>query len=230
MSVYTPLPGRGLGMGPMSDCQILAVEKEQGDDATRDGCIGEVKDGAEEDEMVATTQRHPRGPIPFDKREVEHVHYPAVEQRAITRAKADEIGHHRCRRIVEDESVEDTVDNISCRTGYDKGQTGEVTPRYAASDGTHHVDGDKQDEDDAERSEQELIEEFPAKGHAVVLRKEQIEPIRYTNGLVEIHTCLYSNLYGLVDANDAHEEHHCHDCLFLFSTHLFCRLPLALSH
>ena len=57
--------------------QILTVEEQQRYDTATDCRIGKVENRAEEDEMVSTYERHPRRPVCFDNREIEHIdHFP----------------------------------------------------------------------------------------------------------------------------------------------------------
>ena len=51
----------------------------------------------------------------------------------------------------------------------------------------------------AEGGQEEFPDDFHAKGHAVVLCKEDIAPIRYSDTLMPIHTGLDPNLDELVD-------------------------------
>ena len=123
-------------MGSMSDCQILAVEKEEGYDATGDGGIGKVKDRTEENEMIAATEGHPCGPVPFNQGKIEHVDNTSVKQSAVAAAEGYELGDHGCRWIVEYESIEDTVDNVARSTSHYKRQACEIAPRDAATYGS----------------------------------------------------------------------------------------------
>ena len=186
----------------MSDCQILAEEEEKRYNAARYGGIGKVKDRTEENEMIAATEGHPCGPIPFNQGKIEHVDNTSVKQSAVAAAEGYELGDHGCRWIVEYESIDDTVDNVARSTSHNEGKTREIAPRDAATYGTEHIYANEDDKDDAEGGEEEFVKELPSEGHSVILGKEQVKPIGEVDALVHIHARLNTYLYDLVNGDD----------------------------
>ena len=144
-----------------------------------------------------------------------------MEQRAVACAEGDEVGHHRGWGIVEYQSVEYAVDNVPRCAGQYEGEAYEVAPRYAPPYGTEHVDGNQDDEDDAEGGEKELVDKFPPESHAVVFGKKYVEPVRHADWLVEVHTRLNGYLDGLVNGDNSQEDQHHHKYLALAFAHLW---------
>lgn len=103
--------------------QILTVEEQQRYDTATDCRIGKVENRAEEDEMVSTYERHPRRPVCFDNREIEHIDHLTVEQRSVSAA----FGHKGCQlrigAFIKQHSVEYAVDDIAQRTRQDERDT-----------------------------------------------------------------------------------------------------------
>ena len=103
--------------------QILTVEEQQRYDTATDCRIGKVENRAEEDEMVSTYERHPRRPVCFDNREIEHIDHFTVEQRSVSAA----FGHKGCQlrigAFIKQHSVEYAVDDIAQRTRQDERDT-----------------------------------------------------------------------------------------------------------
>lgn len=92
---------------------MLSVEEQKGDDATADGCIGEIEDGAEENKSVASKERNPLRPVSIDDGEVEHVYHFSMEPCGITSAFGQELGHLRVCAFTEEYTVEHAVDDVA---------------------------------------------------------------------------------------------------------------------
>ena len=104
-----------LGFG----AEILAVEKQQGNDATTDGRISKIEDGAEEDEVFATYKGHPRGPVGLYQGEVEHVYHLAIEPGGIAFTGRYEAGKLVVGAFTEDGTVAHAVDDVAYSSGQD---------------------------------------------------------------------------------------------------------------
>ena len=99
----------------MKHCKFLATEYEQCYDADGYAGIGEVEYRGEEDIRLSAPYREPFGIGGDDDGEVEHVHYPTLEDGCIARAKIYE------ERLIigggtrEYQSIEYTVDEVARR-------------------------------------------------------------------------------------------------------------------
>ena len=93
----------------------------------REKTFDKVKDFVKENEMLATDKRHPCGPVPAAKREIKHIHHPAVKKFAVTASGRKKYSRLRRKRIVEYQPVEHTVDNIAGSPRNNKGNTYEIT-------------------------------------------------------------------------------------------------------
>ena len=58
--------------------QIFTVKQQQSYNSATDCCIGKVENRTEKNEMLSTYERHPRGPVRFDNREIEHIDHFAI--------------------------------------------------------------------------------------------------------------------------------------------------------
>ena len=197
------------------------IEYQQGNDAARDGCIGEVKDRGEEHAVLTGVDGHPRRHVPFDEREVEHIDHLAVEELTVAISIGLEVCNLRIRWCVEDESVEEAVDDVARCSCRDERKADDITcwssVLYLAVD----EPSDEDDCHDAEKCEEELAApEFPSEGHAVVLHEDEAEPAGDFDALPQIHARLDTDLDDLVNDKNGHEKDDGKN-MFVSSGHLF---------
>ena len=107
--------------------QILSVEQNHGNDSTTDRSISKIEYRAEEDEMLPSYEWHPFRPVGFNEREIEHVHYFAIEPVRIAFAYWNELGNEAVSAFTENFSIEDTVDDITDSTCQNQGHTHQET-------------------------------------------------------------------------------------------------------
>ena len=169
--------------------------------------------------MLTSAEGHPLGPVPFHQWEVEHVHHPTVEHRVVASAPWHKLCHDGCRRIVENHTIEQAVDDIARSTGKDEGEACQeeivhsllYLPAYNIYKEDHG--------NYAERGEEELIYKFHAECHAAILGEENLEPWGYLYDLVHVHAGLHPYLDCLVYDNS--RQRYAGGCynLILPSTH-----------
>ena len=85
---------------------------EQPCNADGDCRIGYIEDGAEEFEVLSADKRHPMWPSGLKQREIEHVDHLSLEEGSIAAFGWEECGN-AVVALVEDESVEATVDDVA---------------------------------------------------------------------------------------------------------------------
>ena len=180
------------------------IKNQQGYDAATDGRIRKIEYRTEKNKMLPSHPWHPFRPISVDDGEIKHVYHTTVEQAFIPRPERYEMGRGRCGRIVEYQSVEHAVYDISRRPGQNQRQTDDKTRRHAFA--YRPVKKIRNDDHgyDTKGSQKKLVEKFPPECHAGILRKENVKPIGHTNTLVQIHVGLDCNLNPLV--YDKHQE------------------------
>ena len=104
----------------------MRVEQQHGNGTAADGRIGQVEDGTEENEMFPAHKRHPRRPVKFKQREIEHVHHPPIQPVGITLSGRYKRSYVHRRTLTEDGTVEDTVDDITYRTRKNQRNTNDI--------------------------------------------------------------------------------------------------------
>ena len=85
--------------------------KQDNGNSNRDAGIGNIKYRSEEDETGSSTK--PFRIIPFEKREVEHVHYPALHQWSIPSPLREQGGRLDRSAATNDQSIKNGINNIS---------------------------------------------------------------------------------------------------------------------
>ena len=141
-------------------------------------------------------------PVPFNKGEVEHVHHTTQHQLPIACAPRHEFGYYGSWRVVEYHTVEHAVEDVACSSGRYHRHADEVAPVHAPLDLATDVPDEECDCNDAERSEEPLVENLHAESHSIVLGKENLEPVGDTYALVQVHAGLDGHLDGVVDSNN----------------------------
>ena len=187
--------------------EIFPIEEQEGYDAAGDGCIGKVEYGTEEDAVLAAIDGYPRGHVPLDEWEVEHIDDASVEEFSIAHAPGYELCCVGVGGIVEDESVEEAVDDVACGSCHDECEADDVAQGATAHDFAPDEPAYDADCDETEEGEDEFAsEEFPSECHSVVLDEGDVEPGGDFDMLAEQHACLDRNLDDLVDDKHADEE------------------------
>lgn len=147
------------------------LEDQDGDDTDRDRSVGEVEDWAEEFEFIAADKGEPRRIVRFDDREIEHVHYAAVQEGSIAMRRKD-FGDVLVRTSFEDEAIEHTIDQVAEGAGEDEAGTDDKAPVIFLFDNRLDIVDAEDDGDKTEKSEGYLTygaAEFPTPCHAFVL-------------------------------------------------------------
>ena len=188
--------------------QPLPLEDQHVEHANGDGSVGEVENGAEEDEMPVGTEeelRQPRGVFSrhVNNREIEHVDHAPVQPAGITTA----VGEHSCDlrigALAEDAPIEHAVDDVAHGSRRDEGDAKQHAKLGLFLRQSHQHPEQSHDGHNAEQAERQLQETaatHPAKGHAVVLDEQQNEPMPDDrNLLTERHTRLDPDLEDLVE-------------------------------
>ena len=187
--------------------EAFSIEKQEGYDAAGDGCIGEVEYRTEEDAVFAAIDGNPRGHVPLDEGEVEHIDDASVEEFSVTHAPGYELCRVGVGRVVEDESVEEAVDDVACGSCHDECEADDIACGATAHDFSPDEPADDADGDETEEGEDEFAsEEFPSECHSVILDESDVEPGSDFDMLTEQHACLDRNLDDLVDDKHADEE------------------------
>ena len=185
---------------------VAVVKYYQSYDSTRNSGIGKVENRLEEKELLSADPRHPRWPYETEQREVEHVDHTSEENRGVASAGRKERGHLRRRGIIENESIEDTIEYVARCACDDECQADEI----AARDGAQCIDFDyvpyqESDGDYSEQGQRKFASKFHPEGHSVVFDEIQIEPREDFDIFPEIEMGLNPDFRCLV------ENHH-EDC------------------
>ena len=182
------------------------IYQQQCHNTTRDSCIGKVEDWGEEHTMLTRIDRHPIRHVPFYQGEVEHIDHLAIEELTVPFSPRLEICHLRIRGIVEDESVEKTINDVACRTRCNEGETNDVSRRSSTLDFAVDEPPNQTDSHHSEKREEEFAApEFPSESHPVVLYKQQAEPAGDFDAFTQLHARLDTDLDDLVNDKNGHE-------------------------
>ena len=202
----------------------FVVENEEGYYAAGDGCVGKVEDRGEKDAVLSGVDGHPCRHFPFDEREVEHVNNTSVKEFSVSVSVGLKVCDLGKGRVVEDESVEEAVDDVACRSCRDKGEADYIASWSSALNLAVDKPSDEAYSDDAEEGEEEFASpEFPSECHTVVLDENETEPAGDFDALSQIHARLDTDLDNLVYDKNGHEEGDGKD-MFVLPCHKF--LPL----
>ncbi len=200
--------------------QLPAAEQQYGHDTTGYAGIGKVEDGRKEDEMLASHEWQPRGPVPRHEGEVEHIHYPAIEPVGIARTKGHELGYIRGHGVVEYLSVEKAIDDVARGSGQYQRHTDEEDIIHSLPDELTYYIYKEADGHNAERGEKQFVHQFHPKGHTVILGKQNLEPRGHFYRLVHIHMGLHPYLDYLVHEDGRQRDADGRRGLICFSGHI----------
>lgn len=152
------------------------LEEEQIDGSHGHAAVREIEHRVEKSERSASYERNPGGPYGIYDREIEHIH---------------DLAEHK-RGVVPDDSVEETVDDVSEGSGGDEGQPDEHPgrdaglPRSPGSDSgvasaqRGNPPHQRPAEDNPECGEQEFAHRTPElhpEGHPLVFDEEYLKPV-----------------------------------------------------
>ena len=161
--------------------------------------MGKVEYRAEEDEMLSSYERHPFRPIGLNEREIEHVHYLAVEPIRITFANGNEGSYGTMGTFTEYLSIKYAIDDVSDGSCQNERHAYQKAGLVILLHVLHQEPGDGDGGNDTESGEEELVEDFHAECHTVVFGEVNIEPVGDFNAFVPIHVGLHPNFDDLVD-------------------------------
>lgn len=189
-----------------------SLENDEDGDTDRDGRIGDVEDGPEENELVPPPEREPVRIEALDDGEIEHVHHLAVQEAAVPAFGRHEPGDLMKGAFAEDHPVKGTVDDVAQGTGQDQGYAEYESERFVPAGHPHQVpaDGDhREDPEDAERDLAKLAAEFHSERHPFILSEMENEPITKDGDLTagtDEHARLDPDLEYLIGDQDKHDD------------------------
>lgn len=188
----------------------MRIEQQHGNGSAADGRIGQIENGAEENEMLTAHKRHPQRPVELEQREVKHVDHPSVQPIGIALPHGHKRGNAHARTLAKNGTIEDTVDDIThrpCENQRDADNVARLETRLRQPP-------DVPQNDAREHQPHQRLHHFwhhlHAERHTVVLDKGDVEPVCDRDALPIIHVCLHHNLDDLVqnkrEQNDAHRQ------------------------
>ena len=188
--------------------QPLPLENQHVEHAYRDSSVGEVENGAEEDEMPVGTEEklgQPGGVFSrhVDDGEIQHVDHTPMQPAGITTTVGEQGRDLRIGALAEDAPIEHAVNDVAHGTRRDEGdaeQHAKLGLLFRQTYQNQEQGHDGHNAEQAERQLQETAATHPAKGHAVVLDEQQIEPMPDDRDLLtERHTRFDPDLEDLVE-------------------------------
>jgi len=146
-----------------------------------------------------------------DDGEIEHIHHAPMQPAGITTAIGEECRDLGVGAFAENPPIKHAVNDVAHRACRDEGDA-EQYPEFGVflrqSDQNPKQRDDGHNPENAQSELQEAATAEPAKGHAVVLNKQQPEPVPDDrNILAKGHVCLHPNLENLVEEQDEKNHH-----------------------
>ena len=186
-------------------CKELPVKENQIDSAHGDATVCKVEHRLKEN--VAADKGDPGRPGP--EREIEHIHHLALHKGGVRAQRS----HRIIGGFAEDEPIAKAIHNIAESPGRDEGKAHQhAHGNIPSAEQFGNPPAQHPEEHYTERGEQ-VLPHYPAerhaKGHALVLYKEQLEPVsQHRNAFPERHVRLDQDLDDLVnhDQRYAHKE------------------------
>lgn len=189
-----------------------SLENDEDGDTDRNGRIGDVEDGPEEDELIPSPEREPVRVEALDDREIEHVHHLAVQEAAVAPLGGHEPGNLVKGAFAEDHPVKGAVDDVAQGTGQDQGYAEHEPRRLVTADHADQVpsDGDhREDPENAQGDLAKLATEFHSEGHPFIFSEMENEPIAEDRDLAsgaDEHAGLDPDLECLIGDQDKHDN------------------------
>lgn len=141
--------------------------------------------------MLPTYPRHPFRPVPLTQREIKHIHYQAMKQSAITAFGREKSSDIRWHRVIENQAIKQTVDNISGSPGHYKREADDVTCLSLSTVvNAGDVVDEETDRDNTDQGKKQFAANLPSECHAVVLDKDELKPGEYRFRFSEIEMSL----------------------------------------
>src|SRR3712207_5989868 len=125
--------------------QVFTIENQQGDNAATDGGVRKIENRAEKDEMLSSHKRHPCRPIGFNNRKIEHIYHFPVKPTGISPVVGHERGYLRMGTFIENDTIENTVDDISQSARQNQGNTNDISGFRSSFDNFVKIPADKSD-------------------------------------------------------------------------------------
>ena len=165
------------------------LKKHQIDCSAGYAAVSKVENCTEECARII----HPWKPV-IKKREIEHVN-------DLSEHEWERSSRHYC--LGPYEAVEETIDDVSHRTGSDHGQSDENAGRrgrFLCQFADPHTEcTEKHDAEDREENLAPVTAEGHTERHALVEHEMQLEPVaEYVDGLTQVHIRLDQNFNDLV--------------------------------
>lgn len=163
------------------------LEQQDGDNAYRDGGIGNVKYRAEEHKVIAAFKGYPAGQIAFINGEVQHIHHTAMEEAAVAASGRHELRYFVADAIVEDKPVEHAIYQVARCAGKDQRATDQQTGAVFFPDELFHVNEAGYYRHQPEGGEQyftEIAAKLEAIGHSFIFNEMDAEPVGENNELL----------------------------------------------
>ncbi len=189
----------------------LLLEQDHQRHSYRDGRIGNIEDGVEEQEVFVTPNGDPRRESSLKKREIKHVNHSSVKQTrvaAFLRKKCC----HMAVAIVENDTVERTVNDVSERSGKNQGDGHNHNGVRAFLGNTEKVPTNGNNGNDTEEAQCQFAHfatEFHPEGHPHILGEVDDEPIGDVEFLTEGHVGLDPDLRNLIENEYRKDDGEC---------------------
>ena len=161
--------------------------------------------------MLPRIDGHPCGHIPFDEREIEHIHNLSIQEISVSISPRLELRHLRKRRIIEDKSIEETVYDITCCSCSDEREADDVScgpspfdfaiDKPADNTYCHHTE---EREEQFDLYTEELIAQH-AEGHSIIFYEQETKPRSDFDAFSQMHARLDIDLDDLVNDKNGHE-------------------------
>src|SRR3712207_6660010 len=149
--------------------------------------------------MLSSHKRHPCRPIGFNNRKIEHIYHFPVKPTGISPVVGHERGYLRMGTFIENDTIENTVDDISQSARQNQGNTNDISGFQSSFDNFVKIPADKSDGKNTKSSQKELSDKFHTESHPVILSKINIKPIGHSDTFVPIHVSFNPYFDYLVD-------------------------------
>ena len=112
----------------------------------------------------------------MDEREIQHIHYAAVEELPISLAPRHQSSYFVGRTRGEDHAVKQAVDDIAKCTRRDERHDSDIAHLESATNDIMQIPAQQSHGYNAKQREEEFVKPFDAESHAVVLHKAELPP------------------------------------------------------
>ena len=188
--------------------KIIPVEYQDDKNTHSDGGVRQIEDRGKECGGVTAHHRQPFRPREGEEWELQHIHYPATEQRSVPSAFGHEFSH-LSHTGIEAVTIEDAIDDVTRRTRYDGGDTEHEATFHPLPDHMTEVIAKRTHSDDPQYGQDYLVvplEELQAKGDSVILLESDEKPARHLNALMQVKVRLHVKLHDLIYQYDTEDQ------------------------